>query len=56
MCPLTTQSKLELGALASRVHDSMVIIGWKVGERRHKMWLERSLIQEDDFIVVNQWL
>jgi len=37
MCPLTTQRELELSALASRVQDSMVIIGWKVGERGHKM-------------------
>jgi hypothetical protein len=37
MCPLTTQRELELNALASRVQDSMVIIGWKVGERGHKM-------------------
>jgi len=37
MRPLTTQRELELGALAFGVQDSMVIIGWKVGERRHKM-------------------
>jgi hypothetical protein len=54
--PLTTQRELELGALAFGVQDSMVIIGWKVGERRHKMWLERSLIQEDEFELRDQWL
>jgi hypothetical protein len=37
MCPITTQRELELGALATRVQDFMVIIGWEVGERRHKM-------------------
>jgi len=56
MCPLTTQRELKLGALASRVQDSMVIIGWKVGERRHKTWLERSLIQENEFELRDQWL
>lgn len=53
---ITTQRELELGALTSGVQDSMIIIGWKVGERRHKMWLERSLIQEDEFELRDQWL
>lgn len=32
MCPITTQRESRLGALAFGVQNSMVIIGWKVGE------------------------